>query len=119
LEPKPICKPAAIQKTRSEFKKLYDQKAYAPARAKLEAVVSSCSDTIDWWESGWIRNDLAITMYKLGDYSGCRDVLQPLVEDADETDENVQAKYGPMVADEALRLVNATRTNLKLCNRVR
>lgn len=118
LRPTPICAPDAIRKTRDEFKKLYDKKAYAQARAKLETVIGSCSDILDWWASGWIRNDLAITMYKLGDHSSCLDVLQPLQEDADESDENVRSKYGPMVADSAMQLVKATRANLKLCKRI-
>lgn len=121
-----ICGTKRIQKRRDEFKRLYDQNAYAQARAKLEEVVNTCSNRINFATLGWIRNDLAITMYKLEDYSGCLNVLQPLQEYADEAEKDIQSKYvsmygpqfGPKVADDARRLAKTTRANLKLCNRV-
>jgi uncharacterized protein YceK len=121
-----ICSTPKIEKIRDEFQKLYDQKDYVQARAKLEAVVKTCSNRTNFATLGWIRNDLAITMYKLGDYSGCLDVLQPLQEYADEAEKDIQSKYvsmygpqfGPKVAEDARRLAKTTRANLKLCNRV-
>jgi len=121
-----ICSTPKIEKIRDEFQKLYDQKDYVQARAKLETVVNTCSSRTNFATLGWIRNDLAITLYKLGDYSGCLDVLKPLQEYANETDENFQSKYvsmygpqfGPKTADTAIQLAKTTRANLKLCNRV-
>lgn len=121
-----ICGTQRIQIRRDEFRKLYDQKNYAQARAQLEPIVKTCSNRINSTDLGWIRNDLAITMYNLGDYAGCLDVLKPLQESADETDGNLREKYvsrygpqvGPAVADTAIQIAKTTRGNLKLCNRV-
>ena len=121
-----ICGTQRIQIRRDEFRKFYDQKNYAQARAQLEPIVKTCSNRINPTDLGWIRNNLAITMYNLGDYAGCLDVLKPLQGNADETDENLRAKYvsqygaqfGPTVAETAIQIAKTTRANLKLCNRV-
>jgi len=115
IKPQPACKPAAIQKTRDEFKKLYDRKAYSQARAKLEPVLKNCSELIHWTDMGWIQNDLAITLYKLGDYAGCRNTLRTLKEDAGKTDDELREQYPPADADIAIPIAKATRTNLRLC----
>ncbi len=115
LKPQPECAPAAMQKTRAEFKRLYDRKSYALARARLEPVLKKCSALIHWSDMGWILNDLAITQYRLGDYAGCRNTLQPLTGDAGKTDEELREEYPPSDADIALPIAGATRTNLRLC----
>ena len=121
-----ICDTQRIQIRRDQFRKLYDQKNYAQARAQLEPIAKTCSNRINSTDLGWIRNDLAITMYNLGDYAGCLNVLQPLQEYVDESEKASPSKYvtmygpqfGPKVADDARRLAKTTRANLKLCNRV-
>jgi len=115
LKPKPGCEPEAMQKTRDEFKRLYDRRAYSQARAKLEPVLKNCSELIHWADLGWIQNDLAITQYKLGDYAGCRNTLQSLKDDAGKTDDELQEQYPPADADDAISIAKATRTNLRLC----
>lgn len=115
IKPPPGCESRAMQKTRAEFKRLYDRKAYAQARAKLEPLLKNCSELIHWSDMGWIRNDLAITQYKLGDYAGCRATLQPLVEDSTKTEEGLRETYAPTDAEIAMPIARATRTNLRLC----
>jgi hypothetical protein len=115
LVPVQGCDPLEIRKTRNEFKKLYDKKTYDQARTKLEKILRDCVNTLDWLETGWIRNDLAITQYKLNDLKGCQRTLQPLAADAARTDEDVRNDYPPSDADMYLPVVRAARTNLKLC----
>jgi len=111
----PGCAPAAMRATRKEFKALYDRKDYAAARAKLEPAFNNCTKTLDWLETSWIRNDLAITQYRLGDNAGCLRTLEPLAKDAAKSDRQIQADFPPTDADNWLPVVKAARTNLKLC----
>jgi hypothetical protein len=116
FQPTPACVGAAVTKTRKAFKQRYDGKLFAEAKALLEPVLAECSRSLDWLESGRIRNDLAVTLHKLGDMKACRTVLQPLVEDARRTDAGVRENYPPTDAEMYLPIVRATRTNLKLCS---
>lgn len=118
LKPQKGCDSASMKKTRKEFKRLYDKREFALARVKLEQLLKTCSDIIDWTDLGWIRNDLAITLYKLRDYSECRRVLQPLEEDAKQSDDELRESYPPADAYSAIPIARATRTNLKLCSQV-
>lgn len=109
------CERAAVRKTRADFKRLYDKKAYGDARAALEPLLSRCKKTLDLDADGWIRNDLAVALYHLGDPAACRNVLEPLAKDAAKTDAAIREEQLPSDADSAVRLARATRTNLKLC----
>jgi len=113
--PAPNCGRAQMRRTRDEFKRLYDRKAYAEARAKLEPLLGGCAKTTDWLDDGWIRNDLAITLYRLGDLDGCRRVLQPLAEQAALPDQEVLGGYPPSDGEAFLPIVRAARANLKIC----
>ena len=115
LKPQPECESSAIQKARNEFKQLYDKKGYSRARARLEPVLKNCSALIHWADMGWIRNDLAITQYKLGDYEGCLNTLRSLKGNAGKTDKELREEYSPSDADNAISIAKATRTNLGLC----
>ncbi len=115
--PSPACVAKAVSATRAKFKKLYDRKQFAEARATLEPVLKECTLSLDWITTGWIRNDLAITLHKLGDRAGCRAMLEPLAEDAALTDAEVREAYPPTDAEMFLPIVRATRTNLRLCGR--
>lgn len=115
LVPPPGCAPAARETARTEFKRLYDKKAYPQALAKLEPVFKGCARFLDWIEEGWIRNDLAITLLKTGDLAGCRRLLEPLAAEAARPDKELVGEYPPSDADSYLPVLRATRTNLKLC----
>ncbi len=115
LLPAKACTRTAIAATRRSFKQLYDTRRYAEARAKLEAVVKDCSRTMSPLEDGRIRNDLAVTLHKLGDLPGCMVILEPWAEDAKLTDEAVRESRPPSDAEMYLPIVRATRTNIRLC----
>ena len=109
------CERAAVRKTRTQFKQLYDKKAYADARAALEPIITKCQKTLDLDSDGRIRNDLAITQYHLGDSAGCRKTLEPLAEEAGKTDAKLREDYPPSDAEMFIAVARMTRTNLKLC----
>lgn len=107
------CLPSNIEKSRREFKKLYTEKKYDEALAKLEPVLNQCSNTLFWIETGWIRNDLAVTYAKLQKFDTCKKVLAPLKEDAKLNKDELE--YPPLENDMYWPVIKATKTNLKLC----
>lgn len=115
LKTAPGCAPKPLARTREEFKRFYDRKDYATARAKLEPAFNVCAKTLDWLETGWMRNDLAITQFRLGDTAGCLRTLEPLAKDAAKSDAQIQSDFPPTDAENWLPVVKAARTNLKLC----
>jgi len=115
IKPTPACADKAVAATRKTFKRQYDAKDYTAALATLAPVLGDCGKTLDWISTGRIRNDLALTQFKLGDRAGCLKTLEPLAEDAARTDQGVRDNYPPADADDILPVVRATRTNLKLC----
>ena len=116
LKPAPGCDCAGVKKSRAEFKKLYDGKSYGEARKVLEPVVKRCQKFVEDRDDGWMRNDLAITLLRLGDAAECRKTLEPLAELAGQTDAKIREDYPPNDADVMMGMVRATRTNLKLCS---
>lgn len=113
--PTPGCTDKAVATSRKTFKRQYDARDYTAAQATLAPVLSDCDGTLDWITKGWIRNDLALTQFKLNDRAACLKTLQPLAEDAALTDDGVKEKYPPADAEIFLPVARATRTNLKLC----
>jgi len=115
LRPAKGCAGKEVTATRAAFKRHYDAKRFAEARTLLEPVLAGCAKTLGWIDEAWVRNDLAITQYRLGDRAGCLKTLDPLVADAGKTDAQLQGDYPPSDYDTYRRAVGATRANLKLC----
>jgi hypothetical protein len=115
VRPAPECRSAAVASTRKKFKQLYDAKKFAEARGTLEPLLTKCESTLDWLTVGRIRNDLAVTLHKLRNFTACRAALDPLSDDAALSDAEIREKYPPSDADSVMPIVRATRTNLRLC----
>lgn len=115
LKPAPACLPKAIRKSRRDFKRLYDRKAYAEAVAVLEPLLKGCSKTMTWVDKGWIRNDLALAYHRMKRDDICLSLLKDFEADAAKTDEQIREEYPPADADTYWPILNAARTNLKLC----
>lgn len=109
------CDRASMRKTRAEFKRLYDKKAYAEARSALEPMLGKCQKTLDANTEDWIRNDLAITFHRLGDSASCLKILDPIAKEAAKSDATIREDRPPSDADVYMPIIRATRTNLKLC----
>jgi len=109
------CAEPARREARREFKKLYDAGDYARAQAALRPVLADCGASMPWLEAGWIRNDLALTQFKLGDPQGCLLTLQPLRADGARSDSDIRAAYPPSDADRYLSILRATRSNAGRC----
>lgn len=115
FQPAPACRDKAVTAVRKTFKRLYDAKKFAEARTTLEPLLKDCLRSLDVLDEGRIRNDLAVTLHKLGDLAGCRDVLKPLAEDAAMSHAQLQENYPPTDLESVMPIVRSTRTNLKLC----
>jgi hypothetical protein len=115
FKPAAACVPKAVNKSRQDFKRLYDKKAFAEAAAVLEPILKECSKTMNWLDKGWISNDLALTYHKLHRDEICMEYLKGLEEDAAKTDDKIREEYPPSDADSYLPIVKAARTNSKLC----
>lgn len=120
LKAAPGCTPSALRATRKEFKALYDRKDYAAARARLEPVFNNCAKSIDWLDTGWIRNDLALAQLRAGDAAACLRTLEPLAKDAAKSDAQIRDEMvAPTDIENWMPVVRAARTNLKLCGAAR
>ena len=115
LKPAPGCGTKELQEARDQFKQLYTAKSCAKAAAKLEPLLSRCSRTLGWLETGWLRNDLAVTQYHLGRLADCRKTLEPLLDDASKTDDELREQFPPTDFESYLPIAKATRHNAKLC----
>lgn len=115
VKPPKGCAASEFGATRKAFKRQYDAKKYDEARALLEPAFAACGKLLWWIDEAWVRNDLAITQYRLGDRAGCLKTLQPLAEDAAKTDAQLKDDFPPSDWDLYRRVVGATRANLKLC----
>lgn len=115
LKPSPGCGSQERGATRERFKQLYAAKSYAKASTVLEPLLRDCSKTLDWLESGWVRNDLAITQYHLGRLADCRKTLEPLTAEAAKTEEELRSSLPPSDFDNYLPIAKATWHNAKLC----
>ncbi len=117
LKPMAGCGRVALQKTRDDFKRLYDRKQYAPALAMLSPVPTRCARTLDRYANGGILNDIAIVQYKLGQRDACLRTLAPFEEEAAMSDDEIRDGYPPSDADAWLPIVKAARFNLGLCRK--
>ena len=114
LKPAQGCSSAQLTASRAAFKRLYDKKAYRQALSTLEPVIARCARTLHALEDGAIRNDIAMTLYHLGQRRRCLAVLDPLRLDAETKDEDLP--YDRIDIENMLPTIRATRANLKLCS---
>jgi hypothetical protein len=115
LKPSVQCSDDAVDKSRNKFTKLYKEKKYTEALAVLEPVLKNCEKTLYQTINYWIRNDLAVTYAKLERFDDCSKILEPLKEDAQMTEEELQNNYPWLYVESNRTVIKATRTNLKLC----
>ncbi|MET0549686.1 MAG: hypothetical protein ABW002_10500 [Xanthomonas sp.] len=115
LEQDAACTPQAMQGTRKAFQAAYDRKDYAAAEAALAPLYRHCVAGLSFSEAGAIRNDYALTQHKRGDDAGCRQTLAPYRDDAKRSDDAISEGMTPALVDDYLRVIDAARTNLKLC----
>lgn len=112
-----VCSADEVDKTRSNFKKLYLRKDYKTALVTLQPLLKKCTATLNFIDLGDIRNDVAITQYKFGLYSECIDTLKPYAVDAGRKDSEVTNDWPPNQAVDYLKILKSSRTNIRLCTK--
>lgn len=119
LMPPSGCSPLDVTQAHQDFQRFYDMKAYQKALATLRPVFDNCQPVLHvLYDEGGIRNDLAVTYHKLGDYQACYAILVPYAEDAALKDDDVDAfAYAPSEREVYFSILAAARVNLKLCER--
>lgn len=116
-KPEPGCVRKSIDDSKKKFKRSYVAKDYAAALALIQPIATQCKPYLHWVESAWVLNDLAITQFKLGDRAACIKTLQDLAPDAAKSDKEITGSYPPSDSEAYLPVVQATRTNLRLCTK--
>lgn len=119
LRPATGCGDAERRATRDAFKRHYDAKRHAEALAALSPLLQRCARTLSWLETGEIRNDVAITQYRLGRRADCLRTLAPFEEEATLSDDEILGGYPPSDGEAWLPIVKAARFNLGLCRKPR
>ncbi len=114
LTPAKGCALAEVDETRRKFKELYDKKAFLQAKTTLEPVLSRCTATMNYLDSAWVRNDLAITQYRLKNFAACIGVLKPL-SDVAASYEGVEVENVTPELQGLVPVMKATLVNLTLC----
>lgn len=110
------CTQSGIEKSQQQFANLYRAKSYAKALSKLTPVLTECSETLHWIDSGNIRNDIAITQYHLGRLEECKKTLGPVLEDAYGNEDELRENLAPSDFDVFLPIAKAAWHNKKLCD---
>lgn len=119
LRPATGCGDDERRATRNAFKRHYDGKRHADALATLSPLLQRCARTLSWLETGEIRNDIAITQYRLGRRADCLRTLAPFEEEAKLSDDEILGGYPPSDGEAWLPIVKAARFNLGLCRKPR
>lgn len=111
----PGCTLPERQRARQAFQRQYEARDYESATTALGPVLARCASVLPALEAAWIRNDLALAQLKAGRRPACRQLLQPLAEQAAQPEAKVREELPPADAQAWLRVLRATRTNLALC----
>jgi hypothetical protein len=109
------CAPAEQNGRRQRFRVLFDSQNYVDALKEIQTLLNQCGKQLGSPLLDWVRNDTALTQYKLGDKAACLATLKT-VSVYGLSDNAVRDKYPPTDAENLLGVARATRTNLRLCN---
>lgn len=109
------CQPASIDKEQDRAKVQLENKAFIAARDRLKPLLRDCQKTLDPWTEAKLRNDLASTHFRIGDFKQCRETLAPLTEYAEQNDANIRRRYPQAEAEMIIEIITLTRILLDQC----
>lgn len=109
------CDDVSRQRSREDFKRLYDNNEYEAALSLLNPLVTACSLTMRDTESAEIKNDIAITQFHLGRLSDCRKTLDGISYHKLKNEVELKRKLSALEFDTYLPIARATWYNFKLC----
>jgi len=115
LRPLPGCDSLSRGATGADFKRLYEDGAYRDAQQHASRLLERCTPLLTWNERARWLNDLALTQYHLRQYDACVRTLQPLADDAAESNQALMDRLAPTDYENYLPIVESTRNNLRWC----
>lgn len=107
--------------TRGQFNKLYKAKGYGKAVLVRQPLLTDCKTTMNEYEAGQIRNDLAIAQFHNGQAKECQATLAPIIDAYGGSMEGLteamqlHRETEPSVYETELAIAKAAWYNIKLC----
>lgn len=111
------CNADEVGKTRNTFKNFYVGKNYKLALATILPIMNNCSNILNFYDLGNIRNDVAIAQYKNGLSNECLTTLKYYSTDVNRKDSDIISDWPPNQGDDYLKIIRASRTNIRLCTK--
>ncbi|HMN71277.1 MAG TPA: hypothetical protein PKA55_05350 [Rhodoblastus sp.] len=106
-------------KARDRTQKAVDAATRAKDDAKVEALLAQqlevCAKTLPWLDGVGARTDLAAAQMRQGRKADCLKTLEPLIGDADASDEKLQEKYSSFDLYRYEGALKDLRETLKQC----
>lgn len=106
------------QAVRADFLRLYQAKKFLEARDTLHGLLTRCAKFLHWHSDAEIRNDLAITEFRLGNAEACLRALGPLRTTFVEDPEKTGHAFTPVDEGWGEEMVKTTRFNWQKCGGV-
>ncbi len=103
---------------REDFLRLYQAKKFLEARDTLRGLLDRCGKFLRWHSDAEVRNDLAITEFRLGNANACLLVLEPLRATFIDDPGKTGRAFTPVDEDWGEAMVKTTRFNWQKCGGV-
>lgn len=111
------CTRKSQQTRRDEFIKLYRAHSYKKAGDGLLALLSQCSEFMNWIEKDSVRNDLALAQFHNGDAAACLKTLETTQAAKYPNKENLKEHFPPCDFDNYEGVAQSTFYNKALCEK--
>jgi len=120
--PPAACTSASRQALRDRSLGLYRARRYSEAASTLQTLVAQCGEFMGWIEIDEVRNDLALSQYRRGEFSQCLATLNATlaadVKDEEELKAGTPRVYlPPCDFDNYAAVAKATWFNRALCTK--
>jgi hypothetical protein len=109
----PFCE--KTQNVREEFLHNYQSAKFQKARQLLVELLGKCERFTDWYTQAEIRNDLAITQFRLGSKADCLKAIEPIKNIFIDDPANTGVTFTPLDAEWGEKMMKITRFNWKKC----
>lgn len=112
----PFCRTESA--VREEFLRQYKAAQYRQARDTLQLLLTRCERFMDWHAQAEVRNDLALTEFRLRNKPACLKALEPLKRDLIDDPAKTGRVFAPVDEEWGKAMVKTTRFNWKKCGGV-
>ena len=103
---------------KDEFLKFYKAKRYQEAKQSLDGLLGTCERFLTWHFQAEVRNDLAVTLFHLGDRGACLKALEPIKHTFIDDPAETGLAFAPVDEEWGEAMFRTTRFNWKKCGGV-